>query len=74
MILPRRWTNLKRRLRRSRGASAHYMERHTRRSSSVVADASQKYFRELLEVCAHADKSARPEIKEARDALAKQKV
>jgi hypothetical protein len=36
-------------------------------------DTSQRYFRELLEVCASADKSARPELKEARDALAKQK-
>jgi hypothetical protein len=36
-------------------------------------DTSQRYFRELLEVCAKADKSARPELKEARDALAKQK-
>jgi hypothetical protein len=36
-------------------------------------DTSQKYFRELLEVCANADKTARPELKEARDALAKQK-
>ncbi len=36
-------------------------------------DTSKKYFRELLEVCAKADKSARPELKEARDALAKQK-
>jgi tetratricopeptide (TPR) repeat protein len=34
---------------------------------------SQRYFRELLEVCARADKSARPELKEARDALAKKK-
>jgi Tfp pilus assembly protein PilF len=37
-------------------------------------DTSQRYFRELLEVCANADKSARPELKEARDALAKQKI
>jgi tetratricopeptide (TPR) repeat protein len=36
-------------------------------------DPSQRYYRELLEVCANADKSARPELKEARDALAKQK-
>ena len=36
-------------------------------------DRSQRYFRELLEVCANADTSARPELKEARDALAKQK-
>jgi hypothetical protein len=36
-------------------------------------DTSKKYFRELLGVCAKADKSARPELKEARDALAKQK-
>jgi tetratricopeptide (TPR) repeat protein len=33
-------------------------------------DTSQRYFLELLDVCAHADKSARPELKEARDALA----
>ena len=33
---------------------------------------SQRYFRELLEVCANAD-TARPELKQARDALAKQK-
>jgi len=36
-------------------------------------DTSKKYFRELLEVCARAGKSARPELEEARDALAKQK-
>jgi tetratricopeptide (TPR) repeat protein len=36
-------------------------------------DMSQKYFGELLTVCAHSDKSGRPEIKEAREALAKQK-
>jgi tetratricopeptide (TPR) repeat protein len=36
-------------------------------------DTSQRYFRELLEVCAGADKSARPELKEARDALANPK-
>ncbi len=34
---------------------------------------SQKYFGELLTVCAHSDKPGRPEIKEAREALAKQK-
>lgn len=34
-------------------------------------DTSQRYFRELLEICANADQSARPELKEARDALAK---
>ena len=34
-------------------------------------DMSQKYFGELLTVCAHSDKSGRPEIKEAREALAK---
>ena len=34
---------------------------------------SQKYFGELLTVCAHADMPGRPEIKEAREALAKQK-
>jgi hypothetical protein len=36
-------------------------------------DTSHEYFRELLEICAKADKSARPELKEARNALAKQK-
>ena len=34
---------------------------------------SQGYFGELLTVCAHSDKPGRPEIKEAREALAKQK-
>jgi hypothetical protein len=34
---------------------------------------SQKYFGELLTVCAHSEKRGRPEIKEAREALAKQK-
>jgi tetratricopeptide (TPR) repeat protein len=33
-------------------------------------DRSQKYFRELLRVCAHSDNLGRPEIKEAREALA----
>jgi hypothetical protein len=33
-------------------------------------DTSQKYFRELLSVCANSDKPGRPEIKEAREALA----
>jgi tetratricopeptide (TPR) repeat protein len=37
------------------------------------SDINQKYFRELLKVCAHADKPGRPELKEAREALAKQK-
>ena len=37
---------------------------------SGSADTSQRYFRELLEVCANADKPARPELKEAREALA----
>jgi hypothetical protein len=36
-------------------------------------DTSQRYFRELLKVCADADKPGRAELKEARDALAKQK-
>jgi hypothetical protein len=36
-------------------------------------DLSQKYFGELLAVCALSDKPGRPEINEARDALAKQK-
>ncbi len=40
---------------------------------SGSADASQRYFSELLEVCANPDESARAELKEARDALAKQK-
>jgi hypothetical protein len=34
-------------------------------------DLSQEYFGELLTVCAHSDKPGRPEIREARDALAK---
>ena len=34
---------------------------------------SQRYFRELLKVCADTDKPGRIELKEARDALAKQK-
>ena len=34
---------------------------------------SQKYFGELLSVCAHSDTPGRLEIKEAREALAKQK-
>jgi hypothetical protein len=36
-------------------------------------DLSQKYFGDLLTVCARSDKPGRPEIKEAREALAKQK-
>jgi Tfp pilus assembly protein PilF len=36
-------------------------------------DLSQKYFGELLTVCALSDKPGRPEIKEAREALAQQK-
>jgi hypothetical protein len=36
-------------------------------------DISQLYFRELLKVCARADMPGRPELKEAREALAKQK-
>jgi hypothetical protein len=36
-------------------------------------DLSQKYFGELLMVCAQADKPGRPEIKEARELSAKQK-
>jgi hypothetical protein len=35
-------------------------------------DTSQRYFRELLEVCTNADKAARPELQEAREAVAKQ--
>jgi hypothetical protein len=37
------------------------------------SDLSQKYFGELLAVCARSDKPGRPEIKEAREALAKRK-
>jgi hypothetical protein len=40
---------------------------------SGSSDLSQRYFRELLKVCANADTPGRPEIKEAREALAKQK-
>jgi hypothetical protein len=36
-------------------------------------DISQKYFRELLKVCANTDKPGRPELKEARKALAKRR-
>jgi hypothetical protein len=36
-------------------------------------DLSQKYLGELLTVCAHSDAPGRPEIKEAREALAKYK-
>jgi hypothetical protein len=36
-------------------------------------DTSQRYFRELLKVCVNADTPGRPEIKEAREALSKQK-
>jgi hypothetical protein len=32
-------------------------------------DKSQKYFRELLRVCAHADKPARSELKEAEHSI-----
>ena len=35
-------------------------------------ETSQRYFRELLNVCANADKPGRTELKEARDALARQ--
>jgi hypothetical protein len=35
-------------------------------------DLSQKYFRELLTVCVLSDKPGRPEINEARQALARQ--
>jgi hypothetical protein len=34
---------------------------------------SQRYFRELLKVCADTDKPGRIELKEARDALANSK-
>ncbi len=36
-------------------------------------DLRRKYFGELLTVCAHSDESGRPEIREAREVLAKQK-
>lgn len=35
------------------------------------SDLSRKYFGELLTVCVHSDRPGRPEIQEARDALAK---
>jgi hypothetical protein len=35
-------------------------------------DLSQKYFGELLTVCAHSDQPGRSEIKEAREAVTKQ--
>jgi hypothetical protein len=35
------------------------------------SNANHRYFRELLQVCADADKPGRRELKEARDALAK---
>jgi len=38
-----------------------------------ITDASQRYFRELLNVCDNADKPGRPELKEAREVLAEQK-
>jgi hypothetical protein len=37
-------------------------------------DLSQRYFGELLTVCEHSDGPARPEIREAREELAKQKL
>jgi len=37
-------------------------------------DFSQKYSGELLTVCTHSDKPGRPEIREAREALAKQRT
>ena len=37
-------------------------------------NANAKYFRELLSVCANSDKPGRPEIGEARRALAKEKI
>ena len=40
---------------------------------SGSSDLSRKYFSELLTVCALSDKPGRPEIKEAREALVKQK-
>jgi len=38
---------------------------------SGSGDASQRYFRELLSVCAHADKSARSELQEAQRSISK---
>jgi hypothetical protein len=49
------------------------MERHTQRVLIGRLDTSPRYFRELVEISAGADKSARPALKEARDALAKKK-
>jgi len=37
------------------------------------SDTSQRYFRKLFSVCADADEPGRPELKEAREALSKQK-
>jgi hypothetical protein len=40
---------------------------------SGISDLSLRFFGELLTVCAPSDKPGRPEITEAREALAKQK-
>ena len=40
---------------------------------SGSGELSQRYFGELLTVCAHSDKPGRPEITEARESLAKRK-
>jgi hypothetical protein len=39
------------------------------KTDALTADTSQTYFRELLRVCAHSDKSARPELQEAERAI-----
>jgi len=49
-----------------------YGAAHTARLSGR-SDLSARYFGELLAVCPHADKPGRPEIREARDTLAKHK-
>ena len=41
---------------------------------SGSGDLSEKYFGELLAVCAHSDSPGRPEIREAREALAKNRT
>jgi Tfp pilus assembly protein PilF len=49
---------------RSLYGAAHAAQLSGRRNSS------QRYFRELLKVCANADKPGRSQLKEAREALA----
>jgi hypothetical protein len=41
---------------------------------SGSSDVSEKYFAELLAVCAHSDSPGRPEIREAREALARKRT